>query len=283
MAASEHRCVGCGFRVKSLFIQYSPGNIRLMKCGNCKEVADEYIECERMIIFIDLILHRPKVYRHVLYNAINPATVNIQHLLWKCVVGEIHRQTYLKSPELIIDRSLLLRKSDEESSFSDSPVLLSIKVLIGVLSANAAFIISFAIATKGLLNEVSRRREIMLGIFISSYFKIFLLAMLVWEFPMSVIFIVDILLLTSNSMALKVMTESTMTRCIAVCLIAHLIRFLNRMIPSASSIVFCECHKKDEEAVEAEVEAPLDSYPENATTMARKQPKNDPANDGDEQ
>jgi len=30
------------------------------------------------IIFIDLILHRPKVYRHVLYNAINPATVNIQ-------------------------------------------------------------------------------------------------------------------------------------------------------------------------------------------------------------
>jgi hypothetical protein len=106
-----------------------------------------------------------------------------------------------------------------------------------------------------LLNEVSRRREIMLGIFISSYFKIFLLAMLVWEFPMSVIFFVDILLLTSNSMALKgqtfkmfsmqivfcccyfgisqckfvfkpVMTESTMTRCIAVCLIAHLIRFL---------------------------------------------------------
>ncbi|ANM59419.1 Arv1 protein [Arabidopsis thaliana x Arabidopsis arenosa] len=170
-----------------------------------------------MIIFIDLILHRPKVYRHVLYNAINPATVNIQHLLWKLVFAYLLLDCY---------RSLLLRKSDEESSFSDSPVLLSIKVLIGVLSANAAFIISFAIATKGLLNEVSRRREIMLGIFISSYFKIFLLAMLVWEFPMSVIFFVDILLLTSNSMALKVMTESTMTRCIAVCLIAHLIRFL---------------------------------------------------------
>ena len=30
--ASEYRCVGCGFKVKSLFIQYSPGNIRLMKC-----------------------------------------------------------------------------------------------------------------------------------------------------------------------------------------------------------------------------------------------------------
>ncbi|CAA0152649.1 unnamed protein product [Arabidopsis thaliana] len=247
MAASEHRCVGCGFRVKSLFIQYSPGNIRLMKCGNCKEVADEYIECERMIIFIDLILHRPKVYRHVLYNAINPATVNIQHLLWKLVFAYLLLDCY---------RSLLLRKSDEESSFSDSPVLLSIKVLIGVLSANAAFIISFAIATKGLLNEVSRRREIMLGIFISSYFKIFLLAMLVWEFPMSVIFFVDILLLTSNSMALKDMWDSPMN-------VGH-----QHIVATPS-----ECHRKDEETVEAEVEAPLDSYPENATTMARKQPK----------
>ncbi|VVA89701.1 unnamed protein product [Arabis nemorensis] len=188
--ASEYRCVGCGFRVKSLFIQYSPGNIRLMKCGNCKEVADEYIECERMIIFIDLILHRPKVYRHVLYNAINQETVNIQHLLWKLVFAFLVLDTY---------RSLLLRRTHDESSL----VLISVKVLIGVISSNAAFIFSFAIAAKGLLNEVSRRREILLGILISSYFKIFLLAMLVWEFPMSVIFIVDILVLTSNSMALK--------------------------------------------------------------------------------
>ncbi|XP_013696952.1 protein ARV 1 isoform X2 [Brassica napus] len=175
--ASEYRCVGCGLRVKSLFIQYSPGNIRLMKCGNCKEVADEYIECERMIIFIDLVLHRPKVYRHVLYNEINQETVNIQ-------------------------------------------------VLVDVLSTNLAFLFSFAIAAKVLLHEVSRKREIPLGILISSYFKIFLLAMLVWEFPVSVIFIIDILVLTSNSMALKVMTESSTSRCIVVCLIAHTVRFL---------------------------------------------------------
>lgn len=28
----EYRCVKCGFRIKTLFVQYSPGNIRLMKC-----------------------------------------------------------------------------------------------------------------------------------------------------------------------------------------------------------------------------------------------------------
>ncbi|CAG7908849.1 unnamed protein product [Brassica rapa] len=211
--ASEYRCVGCGFRVKSLFIQYSPGNIRLMKCGNCKEVADEYIECERMIIFIDLVLHRPKVYRHVLYNEINQETVNIQHLLWKLVFAYLLLDSY---------RSLLLRGTNEHSSL----VLVTVKVLVDVLSTNLAFLFSFAIAAKVLLHEVSRKREILLGILISSYFKMFLLAMLVWEFPVSVIFIIDMLVLTSNSMALKVMTESTTSRCIAVCLIAHTVRFL---------------------------------------------------------
>ncbi|CAF1923430.1 unnamed protein product [Brassica oleracea] len=212
--ASEYRCVGCGLRVKSLFIQYSPGNIRLMKCGNCKEVADEYIECERMIIFIDLVLHRPKVYRHVLYNEINQETVNIQHLLWKLVFAYLLLDSY---------RSLLLKRTHEHSSL----VLITMKVvLVDVLSTNLAFLFSFAIAAKVLLHEVSRKREIPLGILISSYFKIFLLAMLVWEFPVSVIFIIDILVLTSNSMALKVMTESSTSRCIVVCLIAHTVRFL---------------------------------------------------------
>ncbi|CAF1923437.1 unnamed protein product [Brassica oleracea] len=283
--ASEYRCVGCGFKVKSLFIQYSPGNIRLMKCGNCKEVADEYIEPKIFKLSINTFLHRPKVYRHVLYNEINQETVNIHptflqaetsrafhhqppfvivsledhhrhdHLTgggseifaapeplstlvmadlterwrrddlnWSCganpnfffvAASVVEVGLCLSSSRLFLkllnkDRSLLLRRTHEQSSL----VLITMKVLVDVLTTNLAFIFSFAIAAKGLLNEVS------------SYFKIFLLAMLVWEFPVSVIFVIDILVLTSNSMALRVMTESSTSRCIAVCLIAHTIRFL---------------------------------------------------------
>lgn len=62
------RCVGCGRHVKTLYMQYSPGNIRLMKCDTCKAVADPYIECEFMIILIDLILHKTRAYRHLLFN-----------------------------------------------------------------------------------------------------------------------------------------------------------------------------------------------------------------------
>ncbi|KAF3503623.1 hypothetical protein F2Q69_00039438 [Brassica cretica] len=231
--AKEKRCVECGHKVKSLLIQYSPGNFRLMKCENCNEVADEYIECELMIIFIDLILHKTKAYRHLLYNVFTQETVYVQgftiwqHLLWKLVLAYLLLDTY---------RSLLLRRTNDESSVPISFVLASLQVLVNVLSANFAFVLSFALASKIISIGASRGKEILLGIFISSYIKIFLFAMPVWEFPVSVIFIVDMLVLTSNAVALKVMTESTTSRCLAACLIAHSVKFLADQISGSSSL-----------------------------------------------
>ncbi|XP_012844822.1 PREDICTED: protein arv1-like [Erythranthe guttata] len=75
---TDFRCVQCGFPIKTLYIQYSPGNIRLMRCGKCKAVADEYIECELMILVIDLILHKPKAFRHLFYNMFSKETVNFE-------------------------------------------------------------------------------------------------------------------------------------------------------------------------------------------------------------
>lgn len=85
---NEFRCIQCGFPIKRLFLQYSPGNIRLMKCvsfwllvvwlhssfvywyscwqENCKAVADEYIECEIMVKlkFLEIFLSVPvAIYR----------------------------------------------------------------------------------------------------------------------------------------------------------------------------------------------------------------------------
>lgn len=79
---TDFRCVHCGFPIKSLYVQYSPGNIRLMKCENCKKVADEYIECENMILVIDLLLHKEKVYRHLFYNMFTRETLNFEGLFW---------------------------------------------------------------------------------------------------------------------------------------------------------------------------------------------------------
>ncbi|CAN0328382.1 unnamed protein product, partial [Scytosiphon promiscuus] len=34
----------------------------------CRSVADKYIECEFVLIAIDLALHRVQAYRHLLFN-----------------------------------------------------------------------------------------------------------------------------------------------------------------------------------------------------------------------
>jgi hypothetical protein len=34
----------------------------------CKEFCDKYVECDAVIIFIDMLLHKPEVYRHLLFN-----------------------------------------------------------------------------------------------------------------------------------------------------------------------------------------------------------------------
>ncbi|XP_024625288.1 protein ARV 2 isoform X2 [Medicago truncatula] len=195
-----YRCIQCGFTINTLYFQYSPGNIRLMKCENCKAVADEYIECEIMIIVIDIILHKPKAYRHLLYNVINQEAMKFQGLLWKLAVIFLLFDAY---------RYLILESSKGKlgSSMSySSLVSMCCKMLIDVCFGNFMFLLTFFFMVKMFLHisiSVSRCNDILLGLLISCYSKIFLIAMTVWEFPSSVIFIIELFCLSSNAVALK--------------------------------------------------------------------------------
>ncbi|KAH1257967.1 Protein arv1 [Glycine max] len=198
------RCIQCWCPVKTLYVQYSPGNIRLMKCENCKAVADEYIECEIMILVIDLILHKPKAYRHLLHNVINQETM-------KCLILESSKGK--------------LGSSNSVSSL----VSICWKVLMDVIIGNLMFLLTFFFMVKMFFHvsiTISRCIDLLLTLMISSYFKIFLIAMMVWDFPSSVIFIIELFCLSSNAAALKVMTESTMRRCVWTCFSAYAIKFI---------------------------------------------------------
>lgn len=41
---------------------------RTLSQGYCRSVADKYVECEFVLIAIDLALHRIQAYRHLLFN-----------------------------------------------------------------------------------------------------------------------------------------------------------------------------------------------------------------------
>uniref|UniRef100_A0A0D3FPW1 Protein ARV n=1 Tax=Oryza barthii TaxID=65489 RepID=A0A0D3FPW1_9ORYZ len=185
------RCVGCGRRVKTLYMQYSPGNIRLMKCDTCKAVADPYIECEFTIILIDLILHKTRAYRHLLFNKL---------------------RIYSS-----LDKGVLVLSILTHLVLGDA--LLGNIVFMTMLFLEVQFILKLSF-------DIRRYREVLLAVIISSYFKLFLMAMMVWEFPSSVIFFVEISVLSSNTVALRVVTEFSKAHCFGVCFGAHAARYL---------------------------------------------------------
>ncbi|WFD38522.1 sterol homeostasis protein [Malassezia japonica] len=68
-------CVHCARPTPALLATFGSGHVVLTRCGydakgseGCARLADPYFEHGSTILFIDLILSKPRVYRHILYN-----------------------------------------------------------------------------------------------------------------------------------------------------------------------------------------------------------------------
>ncbi|KIW06141.1 uncharacterized protein PV09_03303 [Verruconis gallopava] len=68
-------CIECRFPVNTLYTTYSKADdrtlgkgVRLTQCPRCKRFADKYVEHDFVVLFIDLVLIKPQVYRHLLFN-----------------------------------------------------------------------------------------------------------------------------------------------------------------------------------------------------------------------
>ncbi|KAJ9635780.1 hypothetical protein H2201_000224 [Coniosporium apollinis] len=68
-------CIECRYPVKTLYTTYSKADdrslgkgVRLTQCPRCKRFADKYVEHDFVVLFIDLVLIKPQVYRHLLFN-----------------------------------------------------------------------------------------------------------------------------------------------------------------------------------------------------------------------
>ncbi|KAL1999008.1 hypothetical protein VTN02DRAFT_5214 [Thermoascus thermophilus] len=68
-------CIECSYPVSHLYTSYSKADdhslgkgVRLTQCPRCKRFADKYVEHDFVVLFIDLVLIKPQVYRHLLFN-----------------------------------------------------------------------------------------------------------------------------------------------------------------------------------------------------------------------
>ncbi|KAK7562997.1 Arv1-like family-domain-containing protein [Phyllosticta paracitricarpa] len=68
-------CIECRYPLRTLYTTYSKADdrslgkgVRLTQCPRCKRFGDKYVEHDFVVLFIDLVLIKPQVYRHLLFN-----------------------------------------------------------------------------------------------------------------------------------------------------------------------------------------------------------------------
>ncbi|KAG2183727.1 hypothetical protein INT43_006738, partial [Umbelopsis isabellina] len=161
-------CVECDAPVATLYTEYSKGNIRLTSCDNCNNFADKYIEYDYVIIFIDMLLHKPQAYRHLLFNRI----------------------TY--NDERSIERIDLLRFLAEYQEIS--------KFLVFHIGVHTAITWLF----RAQNSQSIRHNYIAMALVVSSFGKMLLILMVIWDYKqLEYSWLVSIIVLTSNIEALS--------------------------------------------------------------------------------
>eukprot|EP00249_Psilotum_nudum_P017285 c26250_g1_i11 orf=373-1089(+) len=217
-------CVHCGTPVNEVYVQYSPGNIRLTKCILCKCVADEYVECEMMIIVIDLILHKPEAYRHLFFNYPNLNKLDLKDLIWKAsmmfLILDSCKQSILGAGKV---NSV---KWESLSAFMfTAGMVLALVALRSVVYLSTIFMAScFAMRRSPYVNV--RMADILLALLLSSYFKLFTFAMMIWDFSPIMIYMIDMFVLSSNALAFKVMLNTTTPTAVASIAAGTVVTFL---------------------------------------------------------
>ena len=73
-------CVHCARSVDALVAKFGSGHVVLTRCA-CGSAADPYLEYGPTIVFIDLILAKPRAYRHILYNTSTRYTLPVPEQL----------------------------------------------------------------------------------------------------------------------------------------------------------------------------------------------------------
>ncbi|CAM1511117.1 Fc.00g086300.m01.CDS01 [Cosmosporella sp. VM-42] len=193
-------CIECRHPVKTLWTQYSGAgdkasghNIRLTVCRNCGHFCDKYVEHDFVVLFIDLVLIKPQVYRHLLHNTLmrdgdrlDPSIVRLGVLLLLFDVyltwARIEKQTV---PDAVPGESNL-------GKLAQQPIVFQyLFFLILCALSTLAFHVSIRFLTSspfsplnalGILTRYPRPNSVSTALLVSSSTKLFPILMVVWEY-----------------------------------------------------------------------------------------------------
>ncbi|KAK2170738.1 hypothetical protein LSH36_1g25012 [Paralvinella palmiformis] len=82
--ASSYHCVECGMLSQYLYKRFNAGITKVSFCTECGHIVDKYTLCDPVIMLLDALLHKPQVYRHLLYNINIPSPWKLFLIFFLC-------------------------------------------------------------------------------------------------------------------------------------------------------------------------------------------------------
>ena len=192
-------CVTCGHPCAVLARDNPTAPIRLGRCERCCDYADAYIEADEFSICLDLLLHRPAAYRHLLCNLQQSASEANSSLL-KCVAALI-----------LCDAKMKHDCSPSAASITKAPAALP--ALFGGLAwpllSSALELLAFTIVCWFAAGGRLGWRRLATATIYSSLGKGLLILFFVWPYPPREFGLaVEAFTLSCNFVALRVVHES---------------------------------------------------------------------------
>ncbi|KAJ1966325.1 sterol homeostasis protein [Dipsacomyces acuminosporus] len=209
-ASMRQVCIECGYPVASLYTEYGVGHIRLTQCEHCKSFADKYVEHDVVIVFIDMLLHKPQVYRHLLVNTLEFRQHFIEKNVAKLGVLLVLFNVYIDWFRL--EEGGRLRGQDEllfgkQHSFAIQYLAILVLSAIDAVSFLIGIMLASIIHQRSFM-QVKRWATVSTALIISSFGKVLMILLVIWEYNEPYYpWLLDFLLLTSHSTAMSVLFD----------------------------------------------------------------------------
>ncbi|RWA08239.1 hypothetical protein EKO27_g6867 [Xylaria grammica] len=178
-------CIECRHPVRTLWTQYSgagdaSSNIRLTVCRNCGRFCDKYVEHDFVVLFIDLVLIKPQVYRHLLHNTLMRDRDKFDPSI-------IRLGTLLLLFDVYLTWARIEKQAVPESSISSGATSLVILCTFSTLAFHLSirFLTSSPASPLSLLDLLptyTRPNSVSTALLVSSSTKLFPILMVIWDY-----------------------------------------------------------------------------------------------------
>jgi len=194
-------CIECRYPVKTLYTEYSGADdkssghgVRLTVCKNCGRFCDKYVEHDFVVLFIDLVLIKPQVYRHLLYNRLqhpeadsfDPSIIRLGILLLLFDVYLTWARIEKASPSVTTpDSSNFGRLAQQPIVFQYVFFLILCAVSTLAFHISIRFLASSSLSPLrmfGFLPAYARPNSVSTALLVSSSTKLFPILMVIWEY-----------------------------------------------------------------------------------------------------